>query len=121
MTTTAPHPTSTPLQVGPFTLEGRLIVGTGKYENNDVMQEALDASGASVVTVAVRRERLVDDQGRSLLDDLDLDRYTILPNTANTTLVWTQQHKKQSPRPDLATPICSRHDLRCPFTRPSLH
>ncbi len=82
MTTTAPHPTSTPLQVGPFTLEGRLIVGTGKYENNDVMQEALDASGASVVTVAVRRERLVDDQGRSLLDDLDLDRYTILPNTA---------------------------------------
>ena len=46
------------------------------------MQAALDASGADVVTVAVRRERLVDSEGRSMLDFLDLDRYTILPNTA---------------------------------------
>jgi len=46
------------------------------------MQEALDASGAEVVTVAVRRDRLVDQQGRSILDFIDTDRYTILPNTA---------------------------------------
>ena len=46
------------------------------------MQRALDASGCDAVTVAVRRERLVDAQGRSLLDHLDLARYTILPNTA---------------------------------------
>ena len=46
------------------------------------MQNALDASGCQVVTVAVRRERLVDAAGRSLLDFLDLDRYIILPNTA---------------------------------------
>jgi thiazole synthase len=46
------------------------------------MQRALDASGCDAVTVAVRRERLVDAQGRSLLDFLDLARYTILPNTA---------------------------------------
>ncbi|MEC8092921.1 MAG: thiazole synthase, partial [Planctomycetota bacterium] len=60
----------------------RLVVGTGKYETYEVMQDALAASGCDTVTVAVRRERLLDDQGRSLLDFLDLDRYTILPNTA---------------------------------------
>jgi thiazole synthase len=46
------------------------------------MQQALAASGCQVVTVAVRRERLVDKQGRSLLEFLDLDKYVILPNTA---------------------------------------
>jgi thiazole synthase len=46
------------------------------------MRECLAASGCEVTTVAVRRERLVDAQGRSLLDFLDLNRYTILPNTA---------------------------------------
>jgi thiazole synthase len=46
------------------------------------MQRALDVSGAEVVTVAVRRERLYNEQGQSLLDYLDLSRYTILPNTA---------------------------------------
>lgn len=71
-----------PLTLGPITLKNRLIVGTGKYESYELMQNALDASGADVVTVAVRRERLVDKDGRSLLDFLDLDRYTILPNTA---------------------------------------
>ena len=46
------------------------------------MQRCLDLAGAEVVTVAVRRERLIDDAGRSLLDFIDLDRFTILPNTA---------------------------------------
>lgn len=71
-----------PLQLGPFTLDSRLIVGTGKYETWDLMADALDASGASAITVAVRRERLLDADGRSLLDAIDLDRYTVLPNTA---------------------------------------
>jgi thiazole synthase len=71
-----------PLTVGSFTLKNRLVVGTGKYRDYDSMQRALDASGCDAVTVAVRRERLVDAQGRSLLDYLDLSRYTILPNTA---------------------------------------
>ena len=71
-----------PLTLGRLTMTSRLIVGTGKYESYEVMQEALDRSGAQVVTVAVRRERLVDAEGRSLLDFLDTDRYTILPNTA---------------------------------------
>ena len=71
-----------PLSIGTFTLRSRLIAGTGKYSNFETMQRALDASGCDAVTVAVRRERLVDAEGRSLLDHLDTDRYTILPNTA---------------------------------------
>ena len=71
-----------PLHLGPVTITSRLIVGTGKYETYEIMAEALDASGAEVVTVAIRRERLLDDRGRSLLDFIDTDRYTILPNTA---------------------------------------
>ena len=71
-----------PLQVAGRTLKSRLIVGTGKYADYDLMQKCLDASGTEVVTVAVRRERLIDKEGRSLLDFVDTSRYTILPNTA---------------------------------------
>src|ERR1700712_4911494 len=65
-----------------FDIRNRLFVGTGKYQTYELMQKALDASGCQVVTVAVRRERLIDKEGRSLLDYLDLDKYIILPNTA---------------------------------------
>src|SRR5258705_13750177 len=65
-----------------FEIKNRLFVGTGKYSSYDVMRDALDASGCQVVTVAVRRERLMDKEGRSLLEFLDLNRYVILPNTA---------------------------------------
>lgn len=68
--------------LGSRTFTSRLVVGTGKYPDFPTMQRALDASGAEVVTVAVRRERLFNDKGQSLLDALDLRRYTILPNTA---------------------------------------
>ncbi|QQE12645.1 thiazole synthase [Planctomycetota bacterium] len=70
------------LIVGGRTLKSRLVVGTGKYANYEQMQDALEMSGADVITVAVRRERLVDAEGRSLLDFIDTDKYTILPNTA---------------------------------------
>jgi thiazole synthase len=70
------------LTIGGHTFCSRLFVGTGKYATLELMRECLEASGAEVVTVAVRRERLVDREGRSLLDFLDPDRYTILPNTA---------------------------------------
>jgi len=71
-----------PFRLGARTFTSRLIVGTGKYADFPTMQRALGASGAEVVTVAVRRERLVNDRGESLLDFIELDRYTILPNTA---------------------------------------
>jgi thiazole synthase len=63
-------------------LSSRLIVGTGKYESFDLMREALEASGADMVTVAVRRVNLTDKSKESLLDYLDLDRFILLPNTA---------------------------------------
>lgn len=69
-------------QLGNHRLTGRLIVGTGKYTTLDLMQQCLAAAHADVVTVAVRRERLVDAGGRNLLDYIDLTKYTILPNTA---------------------------------------
>ena len=71
-----------PLKIGTREFLSRLVVGTGKYRDNDQMTRALDASGSEVITVAVRRERLYNDAGESLLDAIDLDRYTILPNTA---------------------------------------
>lgn len=70
------------LRLGARTLNSRLILGTGKYRANDVMRDALDASGAEVITVAVRRERLINERGESLLSFIDTKRYTILPNTA---------------------------------------
>ena len=73
---------TTPLTIGTHSVRSRLFVGTGKYQTLDLMRQCLEASGAEVVTVAVRRERLFDREGRNLLDYLDPRRYTILPNTA---------------------------------------
>jgi thiazole synthase len=73
---------SDPLTIGKHSFRSRLFVGTGKYSSLELMRDCLEASGAEVVTVAVRRERLFDRQGRNLLDFLDARRYTILPNTA---------------------------------------
>ena len=70
------------LRIGSHAFQSRLFVGTGKYATLELMRDCLDASGAEVVTVAVRRERLFDRSGRNLLDFLDPKRYTILPNTA---------------------------------------
>src|SRR6059036_615462 len=68
-------PADRPLKVGKFTLQSRLFTGTGKFATYDLMRDCLAASGCDVTTVAVRRERLIDKQGRSILDYLDLKRY----------------------------------------------
>ncbi len=60
----------------------RLIVGTGKYPALEVMRRAIEASGASIVTVAVRRIDLSRRGGESLLDHIDTKQVTLLPNTA---------------------------------------
>ena len=70
------------LVVGGMTLASRLVVGTGKYASYAEMARCLDASGTDCVTVAVRRERLVNAAGENILDHLDASRYTILPHTA---------------------------------------
>ena len=70
------------LQIGTHQLSSRLIVGTGKYASYELMARSLDLSGTDCITVAIRRERLVDAQGNNILDFLDTSRYTLLPNTA---------------------------------------
>jgi thiazole synthase len=60
----------------------RLMVGTGKYRNSAEMLAAFEASQAEIITVALRRIDFQDPQSRSVLDDVDWQRYTILPNTA---------------------------------------
>lgn len=70
------------LRVGSHTLASRLIVGTGKYVSYDQMGAALERSGTDCITVAVRRDRLIDAEGNNLLDAIDTSRYTLLPNTA---------------------------------------
>lgn len=75
-------PADKPLIVGKFRFISRLFTGTGKYGSYPLMHDCMVASGCEVTTVAVRRERLIDQEGRSLLDFLDLNKLTILPNTA---------------------------------------
>jgi thiazole synthase len=75
-------PPDAPLKVGPFRFTSRLITGTGKYASYDLMRDCLAASACEVTTVAVRRERLVDKEGRNILDYLDLKKLIVLPNTA---------------------------------------
>ncbi len=69
------------LKIGPYSLKSRLIVGTGKYSSFQVMEKALEVSGAEMVTVAVRRVNL-DRSKESLLDFVDPKKYILLPNTA---------------------------------------
>ncbi len=70
------------LKIGEHDFDSRLIVGTGKYPSMEVMRAAHAASGAVMVTVAIRRIGLDNSEGKALLDYIDRDRYTILPNTA---------------------------------------
>jgi thiazole synthase len=70
----------TNLVIGGKEFSSRLIVGTGKYSSMEVMKQAHEASGAQIITVALRRVSL--PSGESLLDHLDTTRYTLLPNTA---------------------------------------
>jgi thiazole synthase len=79
---TVSESTSDVLRLGTHTFTSRLIVGTGKYADYEIMGESLARSGTECITVAVRRERLIDAAGNNLLDFIDANRYTLLPNTA---------------------------------------
>src|SRR5512132_3733155 len=74
--------TDAPFSIAGRTFKSRLIVGTGKYSSHPVMAQAHEASGADMVTVAVRRVNISDRSKESLLDYIDTARMFILPNTA---------------------------------------
>ena len=71
------------LKIGTREFSSRLLVGTGKYRDFDETREAVEASGAEIITVAIRRTNIGQEPGQpSLLEVLPPDRYTLLPNTA---------------------------------------
>jgi thiazole synthase len=71
-----------PLEIAGRTYRSRLLVGTGKYKDFDETARAIEASGAEIVTVAVRRVNISDSSKPMLVDYVDPRRYTYLPNTA---------------------------------------
>lgn len=71
-----------PLTIAGKTFTSRLMVGTGKYRNSEEMNAAFEASGTEIITVALRRIDFDDPKSRSVLEDVDWTKYTILPNTA---------------------------------------
>lgn len=82
VSTSDPAALDAPLTIGGREFRSRLMLGTGKYRGNEDMRAALDASGTEIVTVALRRIDFDDPASRSILEDIDTTRYTILPNTA---------------------------------------
>ena len=70
------------LRIGSYTFNSRLMLGTGKYRTTEEMRAAIEASGAQIITVALRRLDLESPGARTILDDIDWERYTIMPNTA---------------------------------------
>ncbi|MBI3377335.1 MAG: thiazole synthase [Nitrospirae bacterium] len=84
--------------------KSRLWVGTGKYKDFEETKKAIEASGADVVTVAVRRVNIIDRKSENLFDYIDPRKYKILPNTAGCYNVE-----------ELAAPIGSGLGIRNPY------
>ena len=82
MTTAVATRKDPPFTVGGRTFRSRLMVGTGKYPDNETMTRAIEASGAEIVTVAVRRVNLDRSQADGILHHLDPKRFFLLANTA---------------------------------------
>jgi thiazole synthase len=78
----APSTVQDPFVVAGRTFASRLIGGTGKFASLPVMAKALEASGAELVTVALRRVDLEASEGDDILDHIDRDRYLLFPNTS---------------------------------------
>jgi len=96
-----------PLVIAGKSYQSRLLVGTGKYKDLQETGEAIAASGAEIVTVAVRRTNIGQNPGEpNLLDVINPNRYTILPNTAGC---YTAQDAVRTCR--LARELLDGHDL----------
>ncbi len=102
-----PHENLDALTIAGKPYQSRLLVGTGKYKDFAETRAAIDASGAQIVTVAIRRTNIGQDPGQpSLLDVLPLSHFTILPNTAGC---YTADDAVRTLR--LARELLDGHDL----------
>ncbi len=100
-----------PLMIAGKTYSSRLLVGTGKYKDFAETKLAIDASGAEIVTVAIRRTNIGQEPGQpSLLDVLPPAQYTILPNTAGCYTAEDAVRTLRLARELLSTEA-RRHDL----------
>ncbi|MGZ4106677.1 MAG: thiazole synthase [Tumebacillaceae bacterium] len=70
------------LKIGKYEFNSRLLLGTGKFSDLDIQQQAVDASGTEVLTFAIRRLNIDNPNNPNFLERLDLKKYTLLPNTA---------------------------------------
>lgn len=70
------------LNIGPHSFRSRLLLGTGKFPDFHIQKEAVDVSGAQILTFAVRRMNIFEPQQPNFLEMLDLSKFTLLPNTA---------------------------------------
>lgn len=100
----------TPVTPAAFELAGksyrsRLLVGTSRYPNLAILRRALEASGAEIVTVSIRRLNLGAEGGGGVLDVIDRDRYTLLPNTAGCYTVKDAVLTAHLAREALGTPL----------------
>ena len=78
-----PFQTDSPLIIADTSYQSRLLVGTGKYKDNEETRLAIEASGAEIITVAIRRTNIGQNPDEpNLLDVIPVDKYTLLPNTA---------------------------------------
>jgi thiazole synthase len=96
-----------PLIIAGKNYRSRLLVGTGKYHDNEETRHAIEASGAEIITVAIRRTNIGQNPGEpNLLDVIPLNRYTLLPNTAGC---YTAADAVRTCR--LARELLDGHDL----------
>jgi len=101
------HTTSDPLLIAGVEYKSRLLVGTGKYKDMDETRAATEASGAEIVTVAIRRTNIGQNKDEpNLLDVISPDKYTLLPNTAGC---YTASDAVRTCR--LARELLDGHDL----------
>lgn len=70
------------LKIGPYEFHSRLLLGTGKYPNFTIQKEAVEVSGAEILTFAVRRMNIFAPEQPNFLEQLDVTKYKLLPNTA---------------------------------------
>ena len=96
-----------PLEIAGKQYHSRLLVGTGKYKDNEQTRQAIEASGAEIITIAVRRSNIGQNPDEpSLLEVLPPDKYTLLPNTAGC---YSAEEAVRTCR--LARELLDGHDL----------
>ena len=112
------------LEIAGKRFRSRLMMGSGKFRTADEMRDAYAAAGAEIVTVAIRRLDLDDPSKKTLLDEIDWSRYTILPNTAGCYNVEDAMRDGAArPRADRLELGQARSDRRSevPLARPDRH